>query len=362
MQYHIQKDDPKPAYLQLYAALRNDIVQGVYAYGKKLPSKRTIADELGLSIVTVEHAYALLCDEGYVYTKERSGYYVLFRTSDGFAASPPSVPPAPVYAHSHTHTQFPLSVLTKTMRHVMSAYGDAILEPSPAAGLSVLRQAICSYLARSRGVHAEPQQIVIGSGAEYLYTLVIRLLGRGRIYGAESPSYQKIEQIYRAADVKLRMLPLGRDGIDSRALADTDADVLHLTPYRSFPSGVTATASKRHEYLRWAKTNGRILIEDDFESEFSVSGKPEETLFGSTKQENVIYMNTFSKTISPSLRAGYMVLPRRLTEAYEQKLGFYACTVPTFEQLVLTELLSSGDFERHINRVRRQLRRKEYKV
>ena len=357
MQYNIQKDRHTPAYLQLYTCLRDDIVQGVYPYGTKLPSKRTIADELSLSIITVEHAYALLCDEGYIRPRERSGYFVLFRTSDGFASSPPPVAlPLPQTQHT-AQTQFPLSVLTKTMRRVMSECGDAILERTPNAGLPALREALCRYLARSRGIHTDPAQIVIGSGAEYLYTFVVRLLGRQRIYGIESPSYKKIEQIYRAADVPLRMLPLGQDGVDSRALRETDADVLHITPYRSFPSGVTATASKRHEYLRWAEKEGRILIEDDFESEFSVSTKPEETLFGSTKKENVLYMNTFSQTISPSLRAGYMVLPAHLADEFEQKLGFFACTVPTFEQLVLTQLLTSGDFERHINRVRRKLRK-----
>ena len=152
------------------------------------------------------------------------------------------------------------------------------------------------------------------------------------------------------------MLPLGADGIDSFALSGCSADVLHITPYRSFPSGVTASASKRHEYLRWA-ADGRYLIEDDFESEFSVSRKPEETLFAHTDRDNVLYLNTFSKTISPSIRAGYLVLPRHLTSVFRQKLGFYSCTVPTFMQYVLAQLLTDGDFERHINRVRRKKRR-----
>lgn len=356
MQYILQKNRATPAYVQLYTCLRDDIVRGVYPFGSKLPSKRTIAGELGISIITAEHAYALLCDEGYIRPKERSGYFVVFRASDGFASSPASAS-LPLPQRHAASAQFPLSVLTKTMRYVMSACGEAILEPSPNTGLLELRREICRYLARSRGIHALPEQIVIGSGAEYLYRLLVPLLGRTRVWAIESPSYQKIEQIYRAADVTLRMLPLGRDGIDSRALSQTDADVLHITPYRSFPSGVTATASKRHEYLRWAGENGRVLIEDDYESEFSVSRKAEETLFGSTKEENVLYMNTFSKTISPSLRAGYMVLPLHLTEAYQARLGFYSCSVPTFEQLVLTQLLMRGDFERHINRVRRQLRK-----
>lgn len=185
----------------------------------------------------------------------------------------------------------------------------------------------------------------------------MELLGRDRVYAIESPSYKMIEQVYRASDVRYERLPLGADGIDSAALRACNADVLHISPYRSFPSGVTASASKRHEYLRWATAGGRFLVEDDFESEFSVSSKPEETLFSVTADDNTIYMNTFSKTVSPSLRVGYMVLPKRLTADFDRKLGFYSCTVPTFMQHVLAALLENGDFERHINRVRRQKRK-----
>ena len=146
-------------------------------------------------------------------------------------------------------------------------------------------------------------------------------------------------------------------GIDSKALAGTKANVLHTTPYRSYPSGVTATASKRYEYIRWSEQSDRYIIEDDFESEFSVSSKPTEILFSLSDSDNVIYLNTFSKTISPSLRIGYMVLPEHLVDSFDKKLGFYSCTVPTFMQYVLTELINNGDFERHINRVRRNIRK-----
>ena len=177
------------------------------------------------------------------------------------------------------------------------------------------------------------------------------------VYAIESPSYEKIEQVYRAAGVKYEPLPLSDDGIDSAALAKTKADVLHTTPYRSFPSGVTASASKRHEYIRWSDKSDRFIIESDYDSEFSVSAKPAETLFALADRDNVIYLNTFSETISPSLRVGYMVLPKRLVKTFDEKLGFCSCTVPTFEQLVLTELIGNGDFERHINRVRRAMRK-----
>lgn len=357
MKYTIDKNK-RPIYLQIYKQIRQDIIDGIYPYNTKLPSMRLLCDELSVSIVTVEHAYALLCDEGYAQARERSGFVVIFRKDDSFATVSDIQPKKIPLEHSkHDYPDFPFSVLSKTMRSVLSDYGDEILQSSPGEGCLQLREAIRQYLARNRGISVSSKQIIVGSGAEYLYSLIIELLGKNRIYGIESPSYKKIEQVYRAAETNYQLLPLSNDGIDSTALLCTDASVLHTTPYRSFPTGITATASKRYEYIRWSAKFDRYIIEDDFESEFSVSTKAEETLFSLSRHDNVIYLNTFSKTISPSLRVGYMVLPEKLVDEFEDKLGFYSCSVPTFEQLVISELINNGDFERHINRVRRKKRK-----
>lgn len=356
MKYVIHRQQGEPAYLQLYRQVRQDIVKGFLPYGAKLPSKRILGEELGISTITVEHAYSLLCDEGYVEARERSGFFVIFRSADGFAGPEESGPLQPP-THRGEATEFPFSVLAKTMRRVMNDYGESLLETSPGTGCHELRDAICQYLARSRGICVSGEQIVIGSGSEHLYTLVLSLLGRGRHYAIEAPSYHKIEQVYQASNVPFTMLPLGSEGIESRALWSCQGDILHISPYRSYPSGVTASASKRHEYLCWASKGERYIIEDDFQSEFSLSRTPEDTLFSQSTDERVIYMNSFSKTISPSLRVAYMVLPKALVPIYTERLGFLSCTVPTFQQLVLASLLQSGEFERHINRVRRKLRK-----
>ena len=357
MKYVIDKQK-RPVYLQIYHQIREDIVNDILRFDSKLPSIRSLADELGISTVTVEHAYALLSDEGYVESRERSGYVVSFRKADGFASTAKTTHQYHRATETkHTYPDFPLSVLSKTMRRVLTEHGDLLLEKSPNNGCTELREAIRQYLARNRGIFVETEQIIIGSGSEYLYEHIIMMLGRSHTYGIESPSYKKIEEIYHASEVGYELLPLSHDGIDSAALSKTTASVIHTTPYRSFPTGVSATASKLHEYVRWANQKNRYIIEDDFESEFSISTKPTDTLFALSKNDNVIYMNTFSKTITPSLRIGYMVLPKHLVKTYEEKLGFYSCTVPTFMQYVLTELIDSGDFERHINRVRRSLRK-----
>ena len=356
MKYRIEKEK-RPVYLQLYKQIREDIIAENYPYNTKLPSKRSLAAETGVSTITVEHAYALLCDEGYVEPRERSGYVVIFKKTDGFAASKESYTTSPLHYSEHIYPDFPISVLSKTMRKVLTEHRDVLLDKSPNQGCFALREAIRHYLSRNRGIQVCVDQIVIGSGSEYLYGLIIELLGRNRIYAIESPSYKKIEQVYRAAEITYDSLPLTNEGIDSKALLNTKASVLHTTPYRSYPTGVTATASKRYEYIHWSEQDQRYIIEDDFESEFSISTKPTETLFAISDHDNVIYLNTFSKTISSSIRIGYMVLPTHLVEQFQEKLGFYSCTVPTFMQHVLTELINNGDFERHINRVRRKKRK-----
>lgn len=356
MKYTVDLND-RPVYLQIYRQLRADIVGGAFAYGSKLPSKRLLAEELGVSTITTEHAYDLLCEEGYTQARERSGYFVIFRRTDGFAASDSGQVKAAQKSITHSKPEFPISLLSRTMRKVIADCGEEILERSPHSGRIELREALRQYLARNRGISVDMEQIIVGSGAEYLYGLIVDLLGRDKTYAIESPSYEKIEQVYRAAGVRYELLPLSDDGIDGAALSGSKADVLHTTPYRSFPTGVTASASKRYEYISWSSSDDRFIVESDYDSEFSVSQKPADTLFVLSNRDNVIYLNTFSKTISPSLRVGYMVLPKRLVKIFEERLGFYSCTVPTFEQLVLTELLNSGDFERHINRVRRAKRR-----
>lgn len=377
-----------PAYLQLYRQLRQDITAGIFTYGEKIPSKRNLSDRTGSSVVTVAHALLLLEEEGYIESRQRSGCYVCYREGDAFpvgdkaAESDDSGKSSQHQQEAILHTpeesalaegaarenpsgeirpDFSFAAYARTVRRVLSEYGEKIMEKCPGAGLWELRSAIAAYLARSRDIVVTPEQIIVGSGSEYLYGLVVQMLGRKRIFALEKPSYSQIRAVYEANGVQCRMLQLGRDGILSRELHSTQASVLHVTPFHSYPSGVTASASKRGEYIRWAAAGDRYIVEDDFDSEFSMSGRAESTLFSLEPRRSVIYMNTFSQTISSSVRIGYMVLPAEKAQQLSDRIGFYTCSVPVFDQYVLMSFLNSGEFERHINRVRRlrRARRKE---
>lgn len=376
MNYHIHPENNKPAYLQLYEYLKHDIVTGVFSYGTKMPSKRTLAEDTGISVITVQHAYEILCEEGYLEGRQRSGYFAVYKDSDfvsvtdGAEEAFSNVYPAAcknrteedtdvVSDNAKSKINFPFSVLSKTMRKVLLDYGDSILVKSPNHGCTELRTAISSYLKRSNGMNVRPEQIIIGSGAEYLYSLIVQLLGKECIFGLENPSYNKIRQVYEANGINCDMLVMGQDGIKTSELNRTKASILHITPFNSYPSGITADVSKRKEYLQWAKQRNAYIIEDNYAAELTVSMKNDDTVFSMAREVSVIYLNTFSETIAPSMRVGYLVLPENLLTQFEEKLGFYSCTVPVFEQYVIAELINSGDFERHINRVRRERRKKK---
>ena len=355
MLYKIEKEKGK-AYLQLYNFLREDIVKGAYSYGSKLPSKRIIAADTGVSVVTVQHAYDILCDEGYVESRERSGYFVIYRDKDFFALGTQQSTVLPS-VNLDSLGEFPFSLWAKTLRRVLSNYGERILAKAPNSGCLELRRALASYLLRSRGINVTSEQIIIGSGAEYLYGMIIQLLGRNNLVAIEDPSYATIRKVYEANGCVVEPLAMGSSGIRTKELQQSKAKILHVTPYNSYPTGITASASKRREYVQWAEKREGYIIEDDYASEFTVSTKMEDTLYSLEPDGRVIYVNSFSKTMTPSFRVGYMLLPEKLLELFKERLGFYSCTVPVLEQYALAEFINSGDFERHINRVRRKLRK-----
>ncbi|MBR6880133.1 MAG: PLP-dependent aminotransferase family protein [Lachnospiraceae bacterium] len=359
MNYQIEKQSDVPSYIQLYRLFVHDIVTGVYPYGSKLPSKRVTAEETGVSVITVDHAIGLLSEEGYVQTRQRSGVFVIYKGEDFLSDAEPLLPaPGLLKDHiPHGTGSFPFSVLKKTMHKVLLDEGEEVLTRSPNQGCEALRNEICRYLARSRGIEVKPSQVIIGSGAEYLYGLIAQLLRGSKVFAVEDPSYGKIRSVYEAMGIRCEMLPMSEGGISSSALEKTKAKVLHVTPFNSYPSGITAGISKKHEYLRWAGKRDAIVIEDNYDSELTVSRKAEVPLFSMDKEGRVIYINTFSKTLAPSMRMGYMILPENMVGEFTDKLGFYSCPVPVFDQYVIAELLRNGDFERHINRERRKRRR-----
>lgn len=351
-------------YEHLYRNIKEDIIKGALAAGDKLPSKRSFAKNLGVSVITVENAYAQLIAEGYVYSLPKKGFFVadLVGAIAVNAGAPTNdiieVKAEKVYFADFTSNQtapenFPFSVWTKLMREIIADSGAELMVNPPSRGIYELREAIALHLRDFRGMRVNPEQIVIGAGTEYLYGLIIQLLGHDKIYAVENPGYKKIFKIYRSNNVNVGYVGMDENGLRIEELEKSHSSVAHISPSHHFPTGLVMPISRRYELLAWAaKSSERYIIEDDYDCEFRFVGKPIPSLQSIDAAEKVIYINTFTKSLAPTIRISYMILPIHLTKRYCDKMSFYSCTVSNFEQYTLARFIREKYFEKHINRMR----------
>ncbi len=372
----------KNKYYTLYCDIRGDILRGKLKSGERLPAKRELAKDLGVSVVTVQLAYEQLLAEGYVTSRERSGYFVEsvlpqenIRTGQKERGFSSGKPPAPAGGRGRLQTEaegsaeytadfvkgatpaklFPFSVWAKLTRAVLADCGEHLLERVPCDGDAELKAEIAAYLYRSRGVDADPRYVVIGAGAEYLYGVIVQLIGRDKLYAVENPGYATISGTYALNGARFAPVTVREEGVSMGELKKINADVLHISLSHQFPTGVITPAYSRSRLIEWALGADRYVIEDDYDSEFRLSGRPLQSLF-SLCPERVIYMNTFSKTLAPSMRMGYMVLPPALYEKFLRLFSSSANVVPLFEQKTLAAMLKDGYFERHLSRLKKYYR------
>ncbi len=364
--YELKKSPGVPLYEALYRCIRTDILSGRLKPGQKLPSKRALAQNLEVSKITVEGAYSQLLSEGYIRAVEKVGYFVedVPQTISVAAPQAPAAAPAeplPLLDLTGSGTEkFPFSVWSRLQREVMLDYGEKLLLPLPNQGIAPLRQAIAAHLQAFRAMHVDADNILIGAGTDFLYNLLIQLLGRDKTYAVEDPGYGKIHKIYAAGGVRCISVPMDHEGVLPAALEG--AQVLHLSPAHHFPTGLVTSVPRRQELLAWAQHCDGYIIEDDYDSEFRFDAHPKPTMQSLDRSGRVIYMNTFSKSLAPSIRISYMVLPPELMAHFRKTLGFYSCTVSSFEQYTLARFLSRGYFEKHINRMRKYYKNRRNQV
>ena len=366
--YELKKSPGVPLYEALYRCIRGDILSGKLAAGEKLPSKRALSAHLEVSKITVEAAYNQLAAEGYIAAREKVGYFVEAVEAVSQPARQETAPalsirepqPALLDLTANTPAKFPFTVWSRLQRETLLDFSHNLLEPVPHQGVSALRQAIAGHLAGFRGMQVDPENIVIGAGTDFLYNLLLQLLGQDKIYALEEPGYGKIRRIYDAAGAKSIPAPMDNWGVIPEAIGE--ADVLHISPSHHFPTGLITPMQRRQALLRWANEGEKWIIEDDYDSEFRFDAHPMSAMYSPAGNGRVIYMNSFSKSLAPSIRIGYMVLPHGLMQQFREKLGFYSCTVSGFEQHTLARFLSQGHFEKHINRMRKFYRSRRNRV
>ena len=366
--YTLDAHSAIPLYEQLYRAIRADIASGVLTPETRMPSRRKLAAHLRVSAATIDNAYEQLTAEGYIYALPRRGYFVSRVQSLGLfppradaggrgpGALPEQAEARPVYdlrTQGADTQHFPFSIWARLMREVLSEQHTALLESTHSQGVLALREQICAYLHDFRGVRAQPEQVVVGAGSEYLTGLLLQLLGRERVYAIEEPGYYKLRSIYENNGARIAHVPLDEQGLSPDALRQSGAQAVHVTPSHQFPTGLTMTVGRRMELLEWAaEAEERVIIEDDYDSEFRFAGRPVPAMQSLDARGQVIYLNTFARSLAPSLRISYMVLPERYLARYREWMRYYACTVPGFEQYALSKFMARGYLERHIARMR----------
>ncbi len=373
--YDLTHNGDTPLYEYLYRCIKEDITGENLIAGQKLPSKRTFAKNLGVSVITVENAYEQLIAEGYIYSVPKSGYFVMelnktFEQPEEVKEQTKEneIIPAEIeeeqyiadFASNQTpHDLFPFGSWAKVIREVLNDSRIQLMTNSPWGGVLALRESIAKYLKEFRGMNVVPEQIIIGAGTEYLYGQLIKLLGTDKSYAVENPGYGKISKIYNSYKVACSYIDMDKDGIIVDELEKKKVDIMHISPSHHFPTGIVMPISRRYELLGWAaKSDKRYIIEDDYDSELRLSGQPIPTLQSIDVSDKVIYMNTFTKTLASTVRIGYMVLPKPLLKRYIDKLSFYSCTVSNFEQYTLARFMEEGGFEKHINRMRNHYHKK----
>lgn len=370
--YDLQQRGSTPLYDYLYQCIRQDIIDGKLQAGERLPSKRTLAQHLSVGTITVANAYAQLAVEGYIVSREKLGYFVEDISSYRQRRQPALVPlpeaPEKEYfadfkANRSSLQNFPLATWGRLMRETLSAHNEQLLKTVPYNGVYELRKAIAGYLASNRAIQVDPAQIIIGAGTEYLYGRLLQMFGHACTFAIEDPGYKKFAAISASYGNPWQYIPIDENGLMIDKLEESGADVVHISPANHFPTGIVMPVTRRLALFEWAnRIRKRYIIEDDYDSEFRYTGRFILPLYAQDTQNRVIYINTFSKSLAPSLRISYMVLPPRLLQRYEETLSFYSCTVSSFEQYTLARFISQGYFERHINKMKNYYREQRSRI
>lgn len=354
-----------PLYEQIYSYLKEEIRTGKITAGVRLPSTRLLADHLKISRSTTQMAYDQLLSEGYIESKPCRGYFVLDIRGMTEVKEPYQTPFFAEIKETQKEKQidfsprgidldsFPYAAWRKISRKILVDDKKELFLSGNHQGEYALREAIGMYLHTARGVQANPEQIVLGAGNEYLLMLLLQILGKESVVAMENPTYTQAYFVLQSMGGKVKPIPMDRHGICVEELEKSDAQIVYVMPSHQHPMGIVMPVRRRMELLNWAvEKEDRYIIEDDYDSEFRYRGKPIPALQGSDRKGRVIYMGTFSRSIAPAIRISYMVLPQKLLQVYRERCGFYASTVPRIDQNILYEFLVHGYYERHLNRMR----------
>ena len=357
-----------PLYEQIYRYIRRDIRDGRIGSGEKLPSTRALSKHLEISRSTVELAYEQLLSEGYLEAEPCRGYFVaeiegLYQLrSPVRQAEQKSKDPQKEYRYDFTPSgvdlnSFPYNTWRKLSKECLQDDRAELFRLGDPQGEQGLRSAICNYLHQARGVNCTPEQIIVGAGNDYLLMLLTMVIGREHKVALENPTYVQAYRLFEQLSYDVCTVDMDAKGMNVGQLEASGADIAFVMPSHQYPLGIVMPIKRRMELLRWAENDGlegrpRYIIEDDYDSEFRYKGKPIPALQGSDSNGKVIYTGTFSKSLAPSIRMSYMVLPEHILKIYQEKCRFISSTVSKVDQMILQKFMEEGYYERHLNKTR----------
>jgi GntR family transcriptional regulator/MocR family aminotransferase len=374
----------EPLFRQVYSGIRQAILSGAISPGERLPSTRDLAEQLGISRTVALLAYEHLLAEGFVAGRGGSGTYVsqemarnvtrgrrkvaLLRLSRfGNAVSesiatvdtplPRAVAPRYnfIYGRSDLAT-FPFTVWRRLLSRQARKGSTRQFDYGSALGNAELRAAICAHLRHSRAVVCDPAEVIVVNGSQQALDLVIRVLvDPGDAVALEDPQYDGIREALRAAGARLRPVPVDREGLNPAGLPE-DAGLVFVTPSHQFPTGAILPLERRLALLEWARRRNAVIVEDDYDGEFHYEGRPLESLQGLDREGRIVYIGTFSRTVFPSMRIGYLIAPASLVPVFIAAKWLSDLHSASLEQQTLAEFIAGGMYERHLRRLRRRNR------
>lgn len=366
----LNRELSEPLYSQLYHWIKKEIEEGRLLHGMKMPSIRQLATHLKVSRNTVVTAYQQLESEGYLESVPKSGIWVAEIEKAALHPMEKVIPVRQEWKSSNETLinfeygnidleKFPLKVWKKCISDVVSQNNNWLFEYGEKQGEFSLRQEISKYLLQSRGVHCTPEQIIITSGTQNSISLICHLLNlQQEKVAIEEPGYNGVRNVFENEGCHMEPVPLEKDGLSLEHVHLSKAKAVYITPSHQFPFGMILSISKRIKLLNWAYQTGGYIIEDDYDSEFRYKGQPIPSLKSLDEEERVIYLGTFSKSFLPSIRLSYMVLPPSLLDQYTQNFRNYNQSASPIIQRAMALFMESGEFERHIRRMRKKYQRK----
>lgn len=366
----LDKELPEPLYNQLYHWIKKEIEGGRLLPGTKMPSIRQLTTHLKISRNTVEAAYQQLQSEGYLESVPKSGIWV------AEIEKPPLHPivveqPIRLESEPTSHNfvdfeygnvdldKFPLKKWKKCLSDAVDQENNWLFQYSEKQGEFALRQEISNYLLQSRGVRSTPDQIIITAGTQASIALICQLLDlQGEFVAMEEPGYSGVRSVLEDHKCHIEPVPLEKDGLSVEHLLTSSSHAVYVTPSHQFPIGMVLPITKRMQLLKWAYQSEGYIIEDDYDSEFRYLGQPIPSLKSLDEEERVIYLGTFSKSFLPSVRLSYIVFPTSLIARYSQKFAAYNQSVSPIIQRAMVLFMQSGEFERHVRRMRKLYQKK----